>query len=470
MEGRISGSGLGRLRPQLLGPVRLGSSCCGPQRPVCRLGKAASGVHGRRRRISGVEKGVLDGKRSGCGAVEATASVDSPKASPMSDFQLTFDGETDPQATLLLLDCSDCSSMLEPLSGALRDQELVILSATVNPTDGVFRITNQNGDKLDEGKWENCREKIYTYLAATRIFSTQPLVYGNLDPSETRPVQPITQGFQLDNVSTLRKTAKEVMDAAQKLSNIEQEIVELMSGGQAQDSQAVLDKEAKRSEAAAMLDRPLLALEAMLVKRRQPTEVPQSEESRSGGADLRFQAGGATSTGPASGSGFEILLQGFNWDSHHKDWYKILANQASEIAKLGFTSIWLPPPSDSVSPQGYLPRDLYSLDSRYGNEGDLRECIQNFHGSGIKVLADIVINHRCAQYQGDDGKWNKFGGRLPWDSSAICSGNSEFGGRGNPKRGDDYSAAPNIDHSQVRLVHLPLLPKPSLIKKSLERL
>ncbi len=30
--------------------------------------------------------------------------------------------------------------------------------------------------------------------------------------------------------------------------------------------------------------------------------------------------------------------------------------------------LWLPPPSDSVSPQGYLPRDLYDLSSAYGSE------------------------------------------------------------------------------------------------------
>lgn len=63
----------------------------------------------------------------------------------------------------------------------------------------------------------------------------------------------------------------------------------------------------------------------------------------------------------------------------------------------------------------------------------------------------------CASNQGSDGKWNKFGGRLAWDASAICSNNPAFGGRGNPKQGDDYAAAPNIDHTQERIrnVRLP---------------
>ena len=60
-----------------------------------------------------------------------------------------------------------------------------------------------------------------------------------------------------------------------------------------------------------------------------------------------------------------------------------------------------------------------------------------------------VYTHRCATYQSDDGKWNKFGGRLAWDKSAICNNNPAWGGRGAHKTGDDYPAAPNIDHTQV---------------------
>lgn len=44
----------------------------------------------------------------------------------------------------------------------------------------------------------------------------------------------------------------------------------------------------------------------------------------------------------------------------------------------------------------------------------------------------------------------QFGGRLAWGADAICSGNPAWGGRGARKTGDDYPAAPNIDHTQVR--------------------
>ena len=197
-------------------------------------------------------------------------------------------------------------------------------------------------------------------------------------------------------------------------------------------------------------------------------------------------------SGPAAGSGFELLLQGFNWESSKEPWYKKLAGQAAEIAEAGFTAVWFPPASDSVSPQvllcgelpgeaaalpalveqglaragmryvalarpaacstaprkkktapitaplqgyltrnlrdvnshvwqlltlpacslarrachpcpyplqGYLPRDLYDLNSKFGSEAELRDAISLYHELGLKVIADIVINHRCAHYQ-----------------------------------------------------------------------
>jgi alpha-amylase len=67
-----------------------------------------------------------------------------------------------------------------------------------------------------------------------------------------------------------------------------------------------------------------------------------------------------------TGTGFEILCQGFNWESHKSGrWYIELKERASELSSLGFTVIWLPPPTDSVSPEGYMPKDLYNLNSRY---------------------------------------------------------------------------------------------------------
>ncbi|XP_058194808.1 alpha-amylase 3, chloroplastic isoform X1 [Rhododendron vialii] len=150
-----------------------------------------------------------------------------------------------------------------------------------------------------------------------------------------------------------------------------------------------------------------------------------------------------------TGSGFEILCQGFNWESQKSGrWYMELKEKIAEISSLGFTVVWLPPPTDSVSPEGYMPRDLYNLNSRYGNTDELKLLVKRFHEVGIKVLGDVVLNHRCAQYRNQNGVWNIFGGLLNWDDRAVVADDPHFQGRGNKSSGDNFHAAPNIDHSQ----------------------
>lgn len=75
------------------------------------------------------------------------------------------------------------------------------------------------------------------------------------------------------------------------------------------------------------------------------------------------------------GTGREVLLQGFNWESHKHDWWNTMHSQADWLADFGFSVIWLPPPTDSVAPEGYLPRDLYNLNSSYGSHDNLRRYV-----------------------------------------------------------------------------------------------
>lgn len=147
----------------------------------------------------------------------------------------------------------------------------------------------------------------------------------------------------------------------------------------------------------------------------------------------------------------DILLQGFHWTSASSgNWYTQVEANADEIADAGFDMIWLPPPSQAGSDEGYLPEQLNDLNSNYGTETELTSLISTLHDKGVKVLADIVINHRNGS-----GSWCSFA-NPSWSMQAItsddeawtASGSNCSGTRGNTDSGDGYSAARDIDHSQ----------------------
>ena len=106
----------------------------------------------------------------------------------------------------------------------------------------------------------------------------------------------------------------------------------------------------------------------------------QAEAARTRAKDIDIVKLGLpqkTTTEKKKGTGGrEILLQGFHWDSTRvKDatnsWYAHIHSLLPKIKEYGFNTVWLPPPTDSVSAEGYMPRDLYTLDSKYGTEVEL---------------------------------------------------------------------------------------------------
>jgi len=101
---------------------------------------------------------------------------------------------------------------------------------------------------------------------------------------------------------------------------------------------------------------------------------------------------------PAQAQDEDILFQAFDWNVHiqpaGQSWYDVLDANKQAIKDAGIDVIWMPPPSNSAAPQGYLPRELYDLNSAYGSQQELVDLIGNYHALDMKVISDIVINHR----------------------------------------------------------------------------
>ncbi|KAI5354478.1 hypothetical protein L3X38_007373 [Prunus dulcis] len=154
-----------------------------------------------------------------------------------------------------------------------------------------------------------------------------------------------------------------------------------------------------------------------------------------------------------------VLFQGFNWDSSKKGgWYNSLKTTIPELSSSGITHVWLPPPSHSNGTEGYDPGRLYDLDaSSYGNKDELKSLIATMHEKGIKAIADIVLNHRSAVKQDENGIWSIFeggteDGRLDFNASLICRDDNDHPfGTGNPDTGDNFPYTADVDHTNPRL-------------------
>jgi len=88
-----------------------------------------------------------------------------------------------------------------------------------------------------------------------------------------------------------------------------------------------------------------------------------------------------------------------DWDGDGVGDLRGLAQRIDYLADLGVTCLWLMPfyPTPDRD-DGYDITDFYGVDGRLGNAGDLVEVLRTAHDRGMRVIADLVVNHTSDQH------------------------------------------------------------------------
>jgi trehalose synthase len=93
-----------------------------------------------------------------------------------------------------------------------------------------------------------------------------------------------------------------------------------------------------------------------------------------------------------------------------------LCERLDYLSGLGVDCLWLMPFMPSCQrDDGYDVTDFYGVDERLGTHGDLLDVVRTARGSGMRVIADLVVNHTSDQHpwfqrarQGRDSPFHDF--------------------------------------------------------------
>ncbi len=144
------------------------------------------------------------------------------------------------------------------------------------------------------------------------------------------------------------------------------------------------------------------------------------------------------------GADSTVMIQGFHWTSWKTSpWWGEVEKRAGEMSKAGINLIWLPPSSDSASPEGYMPRRLAVQDSSYGTAAQLGAAVKALHWAGIRVIGDMVLNHRVGT-----NEWADFT-EPAWGPDSVCSDDEWGKGTGAADTGKGVPFARDIDHTKI---------------------
>jgi len=102
------------------------------------------------------------------------------------------------------------------------------------------------------------------------------------------------------------------------------------------------------------------------------------------------------------------ILQFFHWYyPHDGSLWKKVKEEATRLAEMGFTAIWLPPAykgTNGTYSIGYDVYDIYdlgefdqknSVKTKYGTKQEYLDAIAAAHAAGLQIYVDIVFNHKA---------------------------------------------------------------------------
>lgn len=102
-----------------------------------------------------------------------------------------------------------------------------------------------------------------------------------------------------------------------------------------------------------------------------------------------------------------------DWNGDGTGDFQGLAQRLDHLSQLGVTCLWLMPFYPTTGrDDGYDVTDHYGVDDRLGSHGDLVELIRTARDRGIRVIADLVVNHTSDQH--------------PWFEAARSSKDNEY--------------------------------------------
>ena len=160
-----------------------------------------------------------------------------------------------------------------------------------------------------------------------------------------------------------------------------------------------------------------------------------------------------------------VMLQAFYWDCpsaencEHK-WWDLVKSKLPEIARAGFTALWLPPANKAAywKSMGYDPYDFYDLGefdqqggipTWFGSKAELLGLIESAHDFELQVYADLVFNHNSGADSQElnpvdnQKRWTKFSpksGKFPRDWTCFHPNRYETWD------GGEFAGMPDICH------------------------